>query len=211
VSRSKFSPNQDDAKLAADIGAAVTAYDAADTVRKERAIIVGQLLVEAKKRHPGTKAFEKFLETVPLGIGIRRAETFMAIALGRKDFEQHQIENAAAQQKHRDKTKAEKIEKEKVKLALPRPEPAPTELRNARIDANPDVRELTEKVRAKLAGEPNKLTEALRIILAHYIIEDAAAWRRAAKIISPLELNMITDRLKWFRDEYYPKPKRKAA
>jgi hypothetical protein len=56
------SPDQDDAKLAAKIGDAVKAYDAADAVKKEKAIIAGRLLVEAQKRHHGKKAFENFLE-----------------------------------------------------------------------------------------------------------------------------------------------------
>jgi len=110
-----------DARLAAEIGDAVKAYDAADATRKEKAVIAGQLLVEARKRHPSKKAFEQFLELAG-GVGIRRAETFIAIALGRKEFEQHQSENAAAQKPHRDKLKAEKIEREKAKAALPEPD-----------------------------------------------------------------------------------------
>ena len=78
---------QDDAKLAAQIVVAIKALDAADTVRKEKAIIAGNLLAEAQKRHPGKKAFEKFLELAG-GIHISRAQTLIAIALGRKDFEQ---------------------------------------------------------------------------------------------------------------------------
>jgi hypothetical protein len=38
VSRSKFSPNQDDAELAAKIGDAIKDFEAADTVKKEKAI-----------------------------------------------------------------------------------------------------------------------------------------------------------------------------
>jgi hypothetical protein len=139
------SPDQDDAKLAAKIGDAIKAHDAAAAVKEEKAKIVGKLLVEARKRHRTTKAFETFLETVPRhdggdGINIRRAETFIAIALGRKDFEQHQKENAAAQQRRRDKLKAERIEREKkAKAALAEaqaeaqatPVPEPSALRNA--------------------------------------------------------------------------------
>jgi hypothetical protein len=93
---------QDDAKLAAQIVVAIKALDAANDVRKAKAIIAGNLLAEAQKRHPGKKAFEKFLELAG-GIPISRAQTLIAIALGRKDFEQHQDENAKAQQRHRDK------------------------------------------------------------------------------------------------------------
>jgi hypothetical protein len=115
---------EDDAKLAARIVDAVKEYDAADAVKKEKAVAAGRLLSEAQKRHPTEKAFEKFLQLAG-GIGIRRARDLIALALGRKDFEQHQIENAAAQQRHRDKLKAEKIEREKEKAALPKPDPQP--------------------------------------------------------------------------------------
>lgn len=135
-----------DAQLAAEIGDAVKVHDAADATRKEKAIIVGKLLVEARKRHLTTKAFEKFLETVPrdaggAGIGIRRAETFIAFALDRKAFEEHQKENAAAQQRFRDKQKAEKIEREKAK--------AEAEARGA---GEHDVRAVREIVREVMAN-----------------------------------------------------------
>jgi len=128
------SVSEEDTKLAADIRAAVEAYDAADAARKEKAIIAGTLLAKAEKRHPTPKAFEKFLEAAG-GIQIRRAQNLIAIALGRKDFEQHQADNKAAQQRHRDKLRAEKIsrdrakaEEERAKAAKAKPEPA---LRNA--------------------------------------------------------------------------------
>ena len=69
------------------------------------------------------------------GIHIRRAETFIALALGRKDFEQHQIENAEAQQRHRDKLK---IEREKAKAALPKPEPKPPEAKPGQGNGKPE-------------------------------------------------------------------------
>ena len=115
---------QDDAKLAAKIVVAIKEVDAATATRNEKALVAGRLLVEAQKRHPTEKDFEKFLGLAG-GIGIRRARDLIALALGRKDFEQHKIENAAAQQRHRDKLKAEKIEREKAKGALPKPEPKP--------------------------------------------------------------------------------------
>jgi hypothetical protein len=114
----------DDAQLAKKVIAAVKAYDAADAVKKEKAIVVGRLLAEAQKLHPSDKDFEAFLERAG-GIQIRRAKDLIAFALDRKDFEQHQKDNAAAQQRHRDKLKAEKIEREKAKADLPKPEPRP--------------------------------------------------------------------------------------
>src|SRR5258707_14651529 len=103
--------DQDDAKLAAKIVDAIKEYDVADATRKEKAIAAGKLLVEARNRHRSKEAFKKFLELAG-DIRISRAETLIAFALGRKDFEQHQLENAAAQRRHQDKLKAERIERE---------------------------------------------------------------------------------------------------
>src|ERR1700686_2647959 len=105
--------NDQDIKLAAQIVEAIKEYDDANKEycdaettlglkRKEKAIAAGNLLIEARKGHPTEKAFEEFLKLAG-GIGIRRAQDFIAMAIGRKDFEQHQKENAAAQQRHRDK------------------------------------------------------------------------------------------------------------
>ena len=117
-------PTEGDTKLAAKIIDAMKDVDAADATRKEKAIFAGSLLAEAQKRHPTESAFEKFLQLAG-GIHIRRARDLIALALGRKDFERHQIENAAAQRRHRDKLKAEKIDREKEKAALPKPDPKP--------------------------------------------------------------------------------------
>ncbi len=116
----------DDAELAARIIAAVKEYDAADATRKVKAIVAGDLLVEAQKRHPGKKEFIKFLELAG-SIQYSRAQELIAIAIGRKAFEQQQADNAARQKRHRDKLKAEKIEREKAEAAMPKPEPAEPE------------------------------------------------------------------------------------
>jgi hypothetical protein len=130
--------DQEDAKLAAKIIDAIKQVDDATATRNEKAVAAGKLLVEAHKRHPTDKAFEKFL-LLAGGVGIRRAKDLIAFALERKDFEQHQIENAAAQQRYRDKLKAEKIERQKAKAALPKPEPKPKPdaLRNASPEPKP--------------------------------------------------------------------------
>jgi hypothetical protein len=86
--------------------------------RKEKQIAAGILLIEARDRHPSEKDFEKFLQLAG-GIQLRRAQDFIAFAVGRKDWDQHQKENAAAQQRHRDKLKADK---EAKAAALPKPE-----------------------------------------------------------------------------------------
>jgi hypothetical protein len=124
MSQDHAHPDQDDAKLAAKIVDAMKQVDAATATRNEKAVAAGKLLIEAQKRHPTEKAFEEFLQLAG-GIHIRRARDLIALAQGRKDFEQHQIENAAAQQRHRNKLKAEKIEREKERAALPKPDPKP--------------------------------------------------------------------------------------
>jgi hypothetical protein len=128
----------DDAALVSQVVVALKAYECAEAVKKEKAVILGGLLAEAQKRHPTEKAFEAFLRLAG-GIQIRRAQDLIAFALKRKDFDKHQQENAAAQQRHRDKLKAEKIEREKAKAALagkPKPDDA---LRNARSEPKPDA------------------------------------------------------------------------
>lgn len=173
------SPDQDDAKLAAKIGDAIKAHDDAATLKEEKAKTVGKLLVEARKLHRTPKGFERFLATVPRhdggdGINIRRAETFIAIALGRKDFEQHQKENAIAQQRHRDKLKAEKIEREKAKAASAErqatPMPEPSALRNA-----PSLRSFELACRQFLP----ELNEAHLETARAYVMSDN--WRREQK------------------------------
>jgi hypothetical protein len=124
MSRQANPPDQDDSTLAADIVDAMKQVDAATATRNEKAIVAGRLLIEAQKRHPTEKAFAEFLQLAG-GIHIRRARDLIALAQWRKDFEQHQIEHAAAQQRYRDKLKAEKIEREKEKAALPKPDPKP--------------------------------------------------------------------------------------
>ena len=86
--------NDDDA-LVATVVAAVKAFEAADAVKKEKALKLGELLAEAQKRHPTDRAFEAFL-TRAGGIQIRRAKDLISIALGRKEFDKHQSDNAAA-------------------------------------------------------------------------------------------------------------------
>jgi len=134
--------DQDDAKLAAKIIDAMKDVDAATATRNEKAVAAGRLLIEAQKRHPTEKAFEKFLQLAG-GIRIRRAKDLISFALGRKDFERHQIENAAAQQRPRDKLKAEKIEREKEKARKPwLTQPAQARARSAWFTRKPLDRSL---------------------------------------------------------------------
>jgi hypothetical protein len=154
-------PDQDDAKLAAKIVKAMKEYDAADATRKEKAVVAGKLLAEAHSKYPAEKAFERFLQLAG-GIQVRRARDLIAIALGRKNFEQHQIDNAAAQQRHRDRLKAEKIEREKKKAALPKPDPKPTPKDKGKREVDREAAEAALRNAAAVAASP----EALRAMTA---------------------------------------------
>jgi hypothetical protein len=128
--------DQDDVKLAAKIVDALKELDTADATRKEKAVAAGRLLAEAQKRHPSKPAFEKFLELAG-GVQYRRAIDLIGIGLGRKDFDRHQADNAAAAKRHADKLRAEKLERDNEPKAKPKPEPAelkPSALANAPAD-----------------------------------------------------------------------------
>jgi hypothetical protein len=123
---------------------------------------------------PSKPAFEKFLELAG-GIQYRRAIDLIGIGLGRKDFDKHQADNAAAAKRHADKLKAERIEREKAKeKAKPEPE-EPSALANAPADDN------------VVAGECDydELHEALRLLAT--IAEHAECNRRAGIILDPIE------------------------
>jgi hypothetical protein len=108
----------DDAALAAKIAEAVKAVDVAVATQNERAKSAGLLLHDAHKRHPGRKAFEKFLKLCD-GLQYSRAMDLIAVATDRKTFEKLKTDAAARQQKHRDKKKLHKPEPK----VLPKPEP----------------------------------------------------------------------------------------
>jgi hypothetical protein len=165
------STNNDDVKLAAKIVDAFKELDAADAVKKEKAIAAGRLLAEAQKRHPGKKAFQKFLELAG-GVRYGRAMDLIAVALGRKDYEQQRAENAANVQRHRDKLKAER---EKAEAEPAEPSGA---LRNAQqTPADDNV----------VAGESDydELHSALRLLAT--IADHAECNRRAGIVIEPIE------------------------
>jgi outer membrane biosynthesis protein TonB len=123
-------PAKTDAQLAAQIKDAMKAIDAATATRNEKQAAAGRLLLEARQRHPTEKAFANFLQLAG-GVGLRRAQDLIAFAQWRKDFEKHQIDNKAAQQRHRDKLREEKIERgkrekeERERAALSKPDPKP--------------------------------------------------------------------------------------
>lgn len=201
---SKESVMLDDSKLAAKIVAAIKEVDAATATRNEKAVAAGKLLAEAHDRHPTEKAFENFLRLAG-GVQIRRARELIAFALGRKKFEQHQIDNAAAQQRHRDKLKAEKIEREKEKAALPKPEPTPKSKPEPKQSDHPALRNAAvEENAAASAEERKKFNEWLATVNKAQRISAASRheFERACRIHLP-KLN--EDDLKRARDYFLEK------
>src|SRR6516225_8663076 len=86
--------------------------EAAKTLFVSRSRVVGELLLEAKKRHPKVADFEAFLKRVN-GLKLSRAYDLMRLAGGRTTDDQLRQETRKRVQKHRAKKK------------LPKPKPAP--------------------------------------------------------------------------------------
>jgi hypothetical protein len=188
-------PRNDDAKLAAKVVAAMKAFDTADATRKEKAIAVGTLLAEAQKRHPDRKGFGAFLALAG-GIQLRRAQELIAIAVGRKGFEQQQAENAAKQRRHRDKLKAEKIGREKAKAALPKPEPKPRDKGKPEpkpAKPEPDALRNSQTAQEKLADgdDHHESIQWMVNVLSH--LRDCDAGRIAAVMVNVLSEEKAKD------------------
>jgi hypothetical protein len=148
----------DDAALATKINAAVQAVDVAAATQIERAKVAGLLLHEANKRHPGRKAFEKFLKLCG-GLQYSRAMDLIAVATDRKTFEKLKADNAARQQKHRDKKKV-----------LPKPNPEPF------------VRDVTDDPEASAAARKPRVTESAEVSIEQRRRENANLGMTAAEI-----------------------------
>jgi hypothetical protein len=104
-----MSANQTDEKLLLKINVAVAAHNKAEQtvttaqgelVSKSR--IVGQLLLEAKKRHPKVADFEAFLKRVN-GLKLSRAYDLLRLAGGRTTDEELRQETRERVRKHRAK------------------------------------------------------------------------------------------------------------
>jgi hypothetical protein len=194
---------QTDTELAAKIVDAMKEVDAATATRNEKAVAAGRLLIEAQKRHPTERAFAEFLELAG-GIQIRRARDLIALALGRKDFEQHQIENAAAQQRHRDKLKAEKIEREKAKAALPKPDPKPEPKGKGRPEPKPKPEPALRNAADKTPPPPpddELLVAALKLVLRHPESR-RDTWRKVVADLGKVKLEEIVAILKAVCNEH---------
>jgi hypothetical protein len=169
----------EDLALATKITEAVKAVDTAVATQIERAKAAGLLLLDAHKRHPGRTAFEAFLKLTD-GVQYSRAMDLIGVATDRKTFEKLQADNAARQQKHRDKMKS-----------LPKPEPkVPPKLEPIVRDVtDDDDREAAsaERRKAEFAedGRPLRTKESAEISIEQRRAENAdldlSAEEQAAK------------------------------
>ena len=115
-----------------------------------RSKVVGQLLLEAKERHPKVTEFDAFLKRVD-GLKLSRAYELMALAGGRKTAEQLHQETRQRVRKHRAKKK------------LPKPAPKPISV------TQPDVTETPKQIPA-----PNRITQSPEISAEQRRAENAA-------------------------------------
>lgn len=101
-----------DVALAQQIGDAVKASAKADGDAIAAAKDVGALLLEAKRRHTTTKAFEAFLKTVPGGLQATQAYRYIAIAGGSTTVEAEKEKDRERKRKERERKERERKAKE---------------------------------------------------------------------------------------------------
>ena len=97
--------NAADNDLLSKIRVAVAAESVAKDQHVSRAKELGNLLLEAKKRHPAVDDFRKFLKPV-VGLALSRAYDLMKLAGGRTTEEELKKDARERQAKSRDKKKS---------------------------------------------------------------------------------------------------------
>jgi hypothetical protein len=130
--------------------AVTTAESAVTTAVSEltsKSMVVGQLLLEAKKRHPKKADFEAFLNLV-IGLGRSRAYECMRIAGGGTTEEQSRKRNRERQRKHREA-------KKKLPKAKPQSKPDPKHESVTETD-------VTESAKRNLPFDISKYDQALK-------------------------------------------------
>jgi hypothetical protein len=143
-------------KIKVAVTTANAAEKAAETAKAElvsRLRVVGELLLEAKKRHPRVADFEAFLKHVD-GLGLSRAYDAMRPAGGRTTDEQLRQETRDRVRKHREKKR------------LPQPESKSISV------THPDVTETPEMAALDLADDQRAAKAS-----AHYLAEFKIACR----------------------------------
>jgi hypothetical protein len=138
----------DDEVLLGKINAAVTEHNAAEravtTAQAElvsKSKVLGQLLLEAKKRHPKVADFEAFLKRVN-GLKLSRAYDLLRLAGGRTTDEELR------------KDARERVRKHRAKKKLPKPEPVSV--------TDPDVTESSKPIAqsAEISAEERRAQNA---------------------------------------------------
>jgi hypothetical protein len=138
--------------LLAKINAAVAEHNAAEqavtTAQSElvsKSKVVGQLLLEAKKRYPKVADFEAFLKCVN-GLKLSRAYDLMRLAGGRTTDEQ-------LRQEARDRQRKSRTNKKTLPSTKPteaEPEPKPVSVTDPRVTESPEIS--AEERKAQMAA-----------------------------------------------------------
>jgi hypothetical protein len=162
--------NSDEAllqKITAAVAAANEAEKTAETAKAElvsRSKVVGQLLLEAKKRHPKVADFEAFLKRVN-GLKLSRAYDLLRLAGGRVTDEQ-------LRQEARDRQRKSRTNK---KVPLPtkaEPEPKPISVTDPHVTESAEIG--AEERRAQMAAldvaDDQRATKASAHALAEFIV-----------------------------------------
>jgi hypothetical protein len=149
----------------AEVNKAQRAHEATHAELVSKSKVVGQLLLEAKKRHP--KDFVAFLKRVQ-GLSLSRAYDCMKVAGGRATDEQLREETRERVRKHRAKKK------------LPKPEPKPVSV------TDPDVTESPKQIppRDRITQSPEISAEQRRAENARLDHDDNQAAKTSARALT---------------------------
>ena len=193
-------------KTATTVQAELTTAQA-ELVSRSRTL--GELLIEAKMRHPAVKDFEAFLKRVD-GLKLSRAYDLMRLAGGRTTDEELRQETRDRVRKHRAKKKTPKPEPVSVTDAdvTESPKQIPT---SDRVMQSPEIS--AEQRKAEMAALDSNVEEAAKAS-ADYLAEFRAACLDLLPKITDYAdqmkaLMFVQDTLKRLREE--AKHKRRAA
>jgi hypothetical protein len=174
--------NATDADLLSKITEAVSAEQTAQAEHVSGARELGLLLLEAKKRHPAQKDFQKFLKPVA-GLELSRAYDLMRLAGGLTTEEELRKDARERQAKSRAKRK---------KLPPPQaePKPEPKVVRDVTDDPDPPEEPNASRAQAMSARALAELREAFRTY-----------WPRITEEAHRQQARIFIDRLIAVREE----------
>jgi hypothetical protein len=164
-------------KLNVAVAAANEAEKTVTTAQTElvsRSKVVGQLLLEAKKRHPKVADFEAFLRRVD-GLKLSRAYDLLRLAGGRVSDEQLREEARNRQKKSRENKKKTLPPPERPTKAEPKPAPKPVSVTDPHVTESPEIS--AEERKAQMAALDATDDQRAAKMSAHYLAEFKNACR----------------------------------